>query len=87
MTERTERLRTAQDVADDLTISGGTLYQWRRHGLDPRARRVGRDLHYEEREVRDWFTALDDGSARTVSRIVPARDGARFRPGPSGRSG
>lgn len=35
-----------------------TLYQWRRRGVGPPARRVGRHLRYDPDAVRAWFNAL-----------------------------
>jgi len=63
MTERTDRLWSVQDVAEYVGVPRKTLCQWRHHGVGPRARRVGRYLRYDEQDVRDWFTALDDGVA------------------------
>lgn len=50
-----ERLWTPADVANYLSVPVQTLYQWRRRGLGPPARRVGRHLRYEPTAVKAWF--------------------------------
>ena len=50
-----ERLWTAQDVADYLTVPLATLYQWRYLGTGPSAYRVGRHLRYEPASVQAWL--------------------------------
>ena len=50
-----DRLWTAQDVADYLTVPLATLYQWRYLGTGPTAYRVGRHLRYEPAAVQAWL--------------------------------
>ena len=50
-----ERLWTAQDVADYLTVPLATLYQWRYLDTGPTAYRVGRHLRYEPAAVQAWL--------------------------------
>jgi DNA-binding transcriptional MerR regulator len=51
-------LWTPADVARFLGVPVATLYQWRRRGVGPPARRVGRHLRYDPDAVRAWFNAL-----------------------------
>jgi DNA-binding transcriptional MerR regulator len=48
---------TPTDVARFLGIPVATLYQWRRRGVGPPARRVGRHLRYDPDAVQAWFNA------------------------------
>jgi predicted DNA-binding transcriptional regulator AlpA len=48
------------DVSRFLGIPVNTLYQWRHHGVGPRAYRVGRHLRYDPAEIRRW---LAEGAA------------------------
>ena len=57
---RPEPLWTPIDVAAYLGVPVQTLYQWRRKGFGPPARRVGRHLRYEPNAVRVWFDAQAD---------------------------
>jgi predicted DNA-binding transcriptional regulator AlpA len=50
-----ERLWTADEVAEYLQVPKATLYQWRYLGIGPQAGRVGRHLRYDPIEVRAWF--------------------------------
>jgi DNA-binding transcriptional MerR regulator len=43
------------DVSRFLGIPVNTLYQWRHHGIGPRAYRVGRHLRYDPAELRRWL--------------------------------
>lgn len=36
-----------------------TLYQWRRKGFGPQARRVGKHLRWDPTAIRTWFDGLD----------------------------
>ena len=47
-----EPLWTPIDVATYLGVPVQTLYQWRRKGFGPPARRIGRHLRYEPNAVR-----------------------------------
>ena len=55
-----DRLWTPTDVATYLGVPIQTLYQWRRRGLGPPSRRVGRHLRYEATAVRAWFLGQAD---------------------------
>lgn len=50
-------LWTPSDVAL-LGVPVATLYQWRRRGVGPPGRRVGRHLRYDPDAVQAWFNAL-----------------------------
>lgn len=52
-----ERLMTAEEVAEYLSVPVNTLYQWRHKGTGPTAFRVGRFLRYDLTDVRDWLHA------------------------------
>ena len=54
------RLWAVQDVAEYRGVPIKTLYELRRHGRGPRARRVGKHLRYDPEHVRAWFESLDD---------------------------
>lgn len=49
---------TVQDVATFLSVPVSTLYEWRRTGYGPPARKVGKYLRYRPDEVVGWFDAL-----------------------------
>jgi hypothetical protein len=51
-----ERLWSIGDVSWFLGIPVNTLYQWRHHGIGPRAYRVGRHLRYDPAELRRWLS-------------------------------
>jgi predicted DNA-binding transcriptional regulator AlpA len=55
-----DRLWSIGDVSRFLGIPVNTLYQWRHHGVGPRAYRVGRHLRYDPAEIRRW---LAEGAA------------------------
>ena len=61
-TTTADRLWTAQDVADYLTVPLATQYQWRYLGTGPTAYRVGRHLRYEPAAVQ---ACLDQRSSLT----------------------
>jgi DNA-binding transcriptional MerR regulator len=50
-----DRLWSIGDVSRFLGIPVNTLYQWRHHGIGPRAYRVGRHLRYDPAELRRWL--------------------------------
>jgi predicted DNA-binding transcriptional regulator AlpA len=54
-TNNDDRLWSTGDVSRFLGIPVNTLYQWRHHGVGPRAYRVGRHLRYDPAEVRRWL--------------------------------
>jgi excisionase family DNA binding protein len=53
-----EPMWTIEEVADFLKIPVKTLYDWRRHGRGPRARRMGKHLRYAPSDVRTWLESL-----------------------------
>jgi predicted DNA-binding transcriptional regulator AlpA len=55
----TERMWTPDDVSAYLQVPVQTLYQWRRKGFGPKARRVGKHLRWDPATVRSWFAALE----------------------------
>ena len=55
-TKDDDRLWSIGDVSRFLGIPVNTLYQWRHHGVGPRAYRVGRHLRYDPAEIRRWLT-------------------------------
>jgi predicted DNA-binding transcriptional regulator AlpA len=54
-----ERTWTPEHVSAYLGVPVQTLYQWRRKGFGPRARRVGKHLRWDPDAVRTWFAGLD----------------------------
>jgi excisionase family DNA binding protein len=48
-----------EDVSAYLGVPVPTLYQWRRKGYGPAARRVGKHLRWNPDAVRAWFDAQD----------------------------
>lgn len=59
-----ERLMSADEVAEFLSVPVATLYQWRHKGAGPAAYRVGRYLRYDPKAVRSWLDehlTVDDG--------------------------
>lgn len=54
-----ERMWTPEDVSAFLQVPVQTLYQWRRKGVGPRARRVGKHLRWHPEVVRAWFDSQD----------------------------
>jgi excisionase family DNA binding protein len=62
-TSRIAPLWTVQDVADYLRVPVQTLYSWRMQGRGPRARKIGKYLHYRAEDVTAWLEQLDDGAA------------------------
>ena len=59
MTTTDERTWTPEDVSAYLGVPVQTLYQWRRKGFGPQARRVGKHLRWDPSAVRAWFAGLD----------------------------
>jgi hypothetical protein len=57
MTE--ERMWTPDDVSAFLQVPVQTLYQWRRKGFGPKARRVGKHLRWKPDAVRARFDGLE----------------------------
>jgi excisionase family DNA binding protein len=47
-----------QEVARYLGVPVQTLYRWRRHGIGPAGRRVGKHLRWDPETVRAWFEGL-----------------------------
>ena len=54
-----ERMWTPEDVSAFLQVPVQTLYQWRRKGIGPQARRVGKHLRWHPDAVRAWFAGSD----------------------------
>jgi predicted DNA-binding transcriptional regulator AlpA len=54
-----ERMWTPDDVSAYLQVPVQTLYQWRRKGIGPQARRVGKHLRWNPDAVRAWFDGLE----------------------------
>ncbi len=53
-TQTTDRLLSAQEVADFLGVPLGTLYQWRTKGTAPRAVKAGRYIRFRPQDVEAW---------------------------------
>ncbi|WP_426510452.1 helix-turn-helix transcriptional regulator [Dactylosporangium sp. McL0621] len=49
-----DRLWSAEEVADFLGVTVETLYHWRKRRSGPPAARVGRHLRYNPTKVRAW---------------------------------
>jgi excisionase family DNA binding protein len=56
-------LLTAAETAAYLRIPVETLYQWRSHGIGPRAARVGRHLRYRRAEIDRWLAEREQEPA------------------------
>lgn len=54
-----ERMWTPDDVSAFLQVPVQTLYQWRRKGIGPQGRRVGKHLRWRPDVVRAWFDSLE----------------------------
>ena len=50
-----DRLLSVGDLADYLQVPHNTLYQWRHHGVGPRALRIGKYLRYRRSDVEAWL--------------------------------
>jgi excisionase family DNA binding protein len=56
----TDRLLSAQDVAEYLGVPIPTLYQWRVRGIAPRAVKVGRHLRFRRSDLDAWVDRHTD---------------------------
>lgn len=50
-----DRLLSAEELAEYLTIPIATIYAWRYQGKGPPGFRVGRHLRYREGDVETWL--------------------------------
>lgn len=50
-----DQLLSVGDLADYLQVPRNTLYQWRHHGVGPRALRIGKYLRYRRSDVEAWL--------------------------------
>lgn len=55
-----EKLLSAQDVADYVGVPLATLYQWRCKGTAPRAVKVGRHIRFRPADVEAWLERQSD---------------------------
>lgn len=51
----TEKLITAQQLADELGVSLRTIYWWNQTGTAPKRIRVGVHVRYRRRDVDAWL--------------------------------
>ena len=51
----TERLLSAQDLADYLEVPVKTIYTWRHRNTGPRGFRIGKHLRYRWRDIESWL--------------------------------
>ena len=58
-----ERLWTAEETSQFLSIPVSTLHQWRYYSKGPKAFRVGRHLRYDPDVVRLWLVEQCVGEA------------------------
>lgn len=56
----TDRLLSAQDVADYVGVPLTTLYQWRTKGTAPRGIRAGKHLRFRPADVEAWLERQSD---------------------------
>lgn len=56
---------TAAELADELSVSRGTLANWRSRGGGPRFTKVGANVRYSRADVDKWL------ETRRYSRTVP----------------
>lgn len=59
---RSVKTWTVKDVADFLSVPVTTMYEWRRTGYGPPARKVGKYLRYWPDEVVAWFDDLNSAA-------------------------
>ena len=50
-----ERLLSAQDLADYLEVPVKTIYAWRHRNTGPRGFRVGKHLRFRWRDIEAWL--------------------------------
>jgi excisionase family DNA binding protein len=65
--ETTDRLLSAQEVADYLGVPLTTLYAWRSKNAAPRAMKVGRHLRFKRSDVEGWLNEQADPSRAGVA--------------------
>ena len=56
----TDRLLSAQEVADYLGVPLATLYAWRSRNLAPRGVKVGRHIRFRPVDVERWVDQHTD---------------------------
>jgi excisionase family DNA binding protein len=56
---------TLDDLCRKLHCTRETVYTWRKHGIAPRAYKVGKHLLFEESDVREWLEAHASDRERT----------------------
>ncbi len=56
----TDKLLSAQDLADYVGVPLATLYQWRSKGTGPRGIRVGKHVRFRSRDVEVWLEQQAD---------------------------
>lgn len=56
-----DRLLSAQEVADYLSVPLATIYTWRHRSQGPPGLRVGRHLRYRSRDVEAWIVGQLEG--------------------------
>lgn len=70
----TERLLTAEELAEFLGVSVATLYQWRWKNTGPPALKVGRYLRWRQADVDAWLDERQEGHM-TLSEVKWDRSG------------
>lgn len=55
-----EPLLTMQDLAAELQVPIGTIYQWRHRGEGPPGLRVGRGVRFRRADVDRWLEGRSD---------------------------
>jgi excisionase family DNA binding protein len=60
MTTTDDTFMTLTEVAELARTTPGAIYQWRRRGKGPRARRVGKQLLFRRSDVLAWIDAQPD---------------------------
>lgn len=55
-----DRLLSAQEVAQFLGVPLATLYQWRTKGTAPRAVKVGRHIRFRQEDLNAWCESNSD---------------------------
>lgn len=59
---RSERLLSAQELADYLEVPVKTIYTWRHRNTGPRGFRIGKHLRYRWGDIEAWLDArIEEG--------------------------
>ncbi len=60
MSTLTNPWQTPEELAEELRIPVGTIYQWRYRGVGPLGHRIGRHVRYHRADVDRWLAEQRD---------------------------